>query len=173
MLRRWVYLTTLFLGRLSLLSGLTSICAHSFTRNWQLPFLNQWRGKNDSRKYFMKNDAGSGRDWTQDLLITNQTSIWLVHRGRQRRMKKKANRRHTNISPPPICLKNCRPFLPFYHSPSLSTLTSLYLHEMSNSVLGKNKENITKLSSAELAKRVEEVKENISALSGLRKSAYQ
>ena len=30
-------------------------CAHSFTRNWQLPFLNQWKGENDRRKYFMIN----------------------------------------------------------------------------------------------------------------------
>ena len=28
-------------------------CAHSFARNWQLPFLNQWKGQNDHRKYFM------------------------------------------------------------------------------------------------------------------------
>ena len=30
-------------------------CAHSFARNWQLPFLNQRKGKNDHRKYFMIN----------------------------------------------------------------------------------------------------------------------
>ena len=30
-------------------------CAHSFARNWQLPFLNQWKGENDRRKYFMIN----------------------------------------------------------------------------------------------------------------------
>ena len=28
-------------------------CAHSFTRNWQRPFLNQWKGENDHRKYSM------------------------------------------------------------------------------------------------------------------------
>ena len=28
-------------------------CAHSFARNWQLPFLNQQKGENDCRKYFM------------------------------------------------------------------------------------------------------------------------
>ena len=27
-------------------------CAHSFARNWQLPFLNQRKGENDRRKYF-------------------------------------------------------------------------------------------------------------------------
>ena len=32
---------------------LPSICAHAFARNWQLPFLNQRKGKNDHRKYFM------------------------------------------------------------------------------------------------------------------------
>ena len=30
-------------------------CAHFFARNWQLPFLNRWKGENDSRKYFMIN----------------------------------------------------------------------------------------------------------------------
>ena len=29
--------------------------AHSFARNWQLPFLNQWKGENDRRKEFMIN----------------------------------------------------------------------------------------------------------------------
>ena len=28
-------------------------CAHSFARNWQLPFLNQWNGENDRRNYFL------------------------------------------------------------------------------------------------------------------------
>ena len=28
-------------------------CAHSFARNWQLPFLNQQKAENDGRKYFM------------------------------------------------------------------------------------------------------------------------
>ena len=30
-------------------------CAYSFARNWQLPFLNQRKGENDRRKYFMIN----------------------------------------------------------------------------------------------------------------------
>ena len=30
-------------------------CAHSFARNWQLPFLNQQKGENERRKYFMIN----------------------------------------------------------------------------------------------------------------------
>ena len=29
--------------------------AHSFARNWQLPFLDQRKGENDRRKYFMIN----------------------------------------------------------------------------------------------------------------------
>ena len=37
---RSVYLTTHLLGKLSPLSVIKN-CAHSFTRNWQLPFLNQ------------------------------------------------------------------------------------------------------------------------------------
>ena len=51
--RVWsVYLTTLLLGRLSALS-VNQYCAHSFARNWQLPFLNQPKEENDRRKYFM------------------------------------------------------------------------------------------------------------------------
>ena len=42
---RSVYLPTHLLGRLSPLSA----------TNWQLPFLNQQKGKNDHRKYFMIN----------------------------------------------------------------------------------------------------------------------
>ena len=30
-------------------------CAHSFARNWQLPFLNERKVENDRRKYFMIN----------------------------------------------------------------------------------------------------------------------
>ena len=41
-----VYLTTLLLGRLSLYV-VNQYCAHSSARNWQLPFLNQWKGEND------------------------------------------------------------------------------------------------------------------------------
>ena len=46
-----VYLSTRLLGRLSPL--VNQYWAHSFTRNWQLPFLNQ--GENDRRKYFTIN----------------------------------------------------------------------------------------------------------------------
>ena len=50
--RVWsVYLTTLFLDRLS--PRLTNTCAYFFARNWQLPFLKQQKGENDRRKYFM------------------------------------------------------------------------------------------------------------------------
>ena len=52
---RSVYLTTWLLGRLSPLSCWKQYCAHSFARNWQLPFLNQWKGENDRRKYFLIN----------------------------------------------------------------------------------------------------------------------
>ena len=78
-----VYLATLLLGRLSPLR-VNQYCAHSFTRNWQLPFLK----RNDRRKYFMINlhermlPAQRGR--THNLLITRWTRIHLNHRGRQR-----------------------------------------------------------------------------------------
>ena len=51
--RAWsVYLTTRLLGRLSP-QVVNQYCAHSFARNWKLPFLNQRKGENDRRKYFM------------------------------------------------------------------------------------------------------------------------
>ena len=49
-----VYLTTLFLDRLSPLSS-QPVSVHIFVRNWQLPFSNQRKGANDRRQYFMIN----------------------------------------------------------------------------------------------------------------------
>ena len=37
----------------SLLGNLPVLSAHSFTSNWHLPFLNQRKGENDHRNYFM------------------------------------------------------------------------------------------------------------------------
>ena len=37
------------------LGSLTSTCAHSLARNWQLSYLNQQKGDYDHRKYFMIN----------------------------------------------------------------------------------------------------------------------
>ena len=42
-------------GQVKSFKQLTSNCSHSFARKWQLSFLNQWKGENDSRKYFMIN----------------------------------------------------------------------------------------------------------------------
>ena len=39
----------------SLLGSLPVLSAHSFTSNWQLPFLNQWKGENGHRNYFLTN----------------------------------------------------------------------------------------------------------------------
>ena len=49
-------------------------CAYSFARNWQLHFLNQQKGENDHRKYFMismKECCRPGEGWTCNLLITS------------------------------------------------------------------------------------------------------
>ena len=51
---RSVYLTTLYWAGL-VLYAVNQYCAHSFARNWQLPFFNQQKGENDRRKYFMIN----------------------------------------------------------------------------------------------------------------------
>ena len=49
-----------------------------------MPFLNQQKGENDHRKYFMitpqKNATGPNSDRTRDLLITNLTHIWAIIR---------------------------------------------------------------------------------------------
>ena len=42
-----------FPGQAKSSKWLTNICAHSFARNRQLAFLNQQKGENDHRKYFM------------------------------------------------------------------------------------------------------------------------
>ena len=39
----------------SLLGSLQVLSAHSFTNNWQLPFLNQRKGENGRKNYFMTN----------------------------------------------------------------------------------------------------------------------
>ena len=66
---QWTYIH-FFLGRLAYFSEqLTSICAYNFNSNWQLPFLNQRKGKNDHRNDFMINLHESYRDsnlWLPD-----------------------------------------------------------------------------------------------------------
>ena len=86
--RAWsVYLTSLLLGRLIPLSGLY-IMHIFFARNWQLPFLNQRKGENDRRKYFMINLHERilliRRGRTRNLLITSRPRIQESHRGRWR-----------------------------------------------------------------------------------------
>ena len=44
-----------FTGQASSSKQLTSIVHILFARNWKLPFLNQWKGQNDRRKYFVIN----------------------------------------------------------------------------------------------------------------------
>ena len=48
-------LTYLHCSWASLLGSLALLSAHSFTSNWQLPFLNQRKGENGRRNYFMIN----------------------------------------------------------------------------------------------------------------------
>ena len=60
-------------------------CAHSLARNWQLPFLNQQKGENDHRKYFIikspwKNVADLARGRICNL-TTSETHIQLSPRG--------------------------------------------------------------------------------------------
>ena len=68
------------MSRSSILSS-WPILVQSFTRDWQLPFLNQKKGENYRSKYFMITlherpyGAGPGRGQTPDLLITSQTRM--------------------------------------------------------------------------------------------------
>ena len=57
---------------------LTSTCAHSFAKNWQVHVLNQLKGENDHRKCFMitLHERKLPDPWTRDLLITSRTCIW-------------------------------------------------------------------------------------------------
>ena len=64
-----VYLTTLFPGQVWSSKQLTCICEHSFARNWQLPFLDQQKGENDHRKYFMINLHERLFQWFSSLLV--------------------------------------------------------------------------------------------------------
>ena len=65
------------------LSAVNQYCAHSFARNLQLPFLNQGKGVNDRREYFMTNThenmlstrRGWGRGVTRNLLVTSRTPL--------------------------------------------------------------------------------------------------
>ena len=64
--------------------GQLSTCAHSFTKNWPLSFLNQRKWENDCRKYFMistKECCRPGRVQTHNLLITSPMLIQLSHGG--------------------------------------------------------------------------------------------
>ena len=99
---RSVYLTTLFLGQISLLSGwAVFVLSLSFARNWQMPFLNQRKGENDCRKYFMINlhekKCCQTRQGSNPLLITSQTRIRLSGQGRQEQTDLTSS--VTNINP--------------------------------------------------------------------------
>ena len=69
-------------------TGQAQYCAHSFARNWQLPFLNQRKGENDRRKYFMINlhermlPTSAGVEPATSLSPVGRR-IQLSHRGRK------------------------------------------------------------------------------------------
>ena len=73
-----------FTGQVWPFKRFTSTWAHSFTRNWQISFLNQQKGEYDHWKYFMINlhesFAGPSRNWPYDFMITTQTCILLSHK---------------------------------------------------------------------------------------------
>ena len=68
------------------LYAINQYCAYSFARNWQLPYLNQRKGENDCRKYFVqsprKNVADPagvepGTSWSQ----VGRASNWATENG--------------------------------------------------------------------------------------------
>ena len=81
------YPNTHFVGGLFYPSKrLISSCTYYFTRNWQMPLLNQWKGKTDRRKYSMINHERMLPDavsivWTRNLLVTSRTRIRLSNQG--------------------------------------------------------------------------------------------
>ena len=52
-------------------------CAHSFARNWQLPFSNQRKGENDRKKYFMINLLEPAISWSP----VGRASNWATEAG--------------------------------------------------------------------------------------------
>ena len=80
---RSVYLILCWAGLV--LSVVNQYCAHSFTRNCQLPFLNQRKRmtiENISRSISTKECCRSGGGRTRNLLSTSRTRIQLSHRVR-------------------------------------------------------------------------------------------
>ena len=71
---RSVYLTTRLLGRLSPVSG-WPVLGTFFRQNWQLPFLNQRKGENDRRKYFMIKSDCMNVQSDLDLYRTHMSEV--------------------------------------------------------------------------------------------------
>ena len=95
---------TFFLGRLSS-KRLTSTFAHSFTRNWQVPFSNQRKGENDRRKYFMIN---LHERMLPDLVGIKSTTSWSpVRQASYRTIKADASQ----IPQPNVSYRNIHPLL--------------------------------------------------------------
>ena len=59
----------------NLQANLPVLSAYSFASNWQLLFLNQWKGKNGCRNYFIS----IKEDWTRDRPYTMRTRIQLSY----------------------------------------------------------------------------------------------
>ena len=64
--------------------SLPVLSAHSFATNWQLPFLNQWKGENGHRNYFMTKltKVAGPEDRTCNRPHTRQTCIRSSNRAR-------------------------------------------------------------------------------------------
>ena len=154
---------------------LTSTCAHSFARNWQLPFLNKWKKENDNRKYFM---------------IALYARMLPDTRGSNPRPHDHHSDVHPTVPPRPaqfclfpsiltmvvkvwfLCYMDCIIEYTLNQTLINACLTGMSgdradnTYEMSKPISGKNKKNIDYLSSAALGQRV------ISMVFTSRKHAY-
>ena len=89
------------------LQAVNQYFAHSFARNWQLPFLHQWKAENGRRKYFMikspwKNVADSaGVEPATSWSPVRRTSNWATEVGTiksWRRISQNQTSDHLNLS---------------------------------------------------------------------------
>ena len=93
---------------------LTNTYAHSFARNWQMAFLNQWKRQNDHRKNLIiilrqRMLPNSDGDWTHDLLIISWTHMQLSQWGWQTVLWSPALINCSLETPKRVIGKQCRP----------------------------------------------------------------
>ena len=71
-------------------------CAHSFTRNWQLAFLNQRKGEDDRIKYFLikspQKNVADPAGVIMDTILMEMSKMWKVTDGYTNKGRTMVNR---------------------------------------------------------------------------------